>query len=246
MRSPLLTRLGAVLGCLFGARLISAAESTNPVAPLTQQQIQDLSVAPVTETPGLPRVLLIGDSISMGYTVAVRQRLVGQANVLRPPENCGESAKGVKRVDAWIGTGKWDVVHFNFGLHDVKYLDPNGKYVTPDKGKQVASTVEYEKNLRTVVARLKQTGARLIFATTTPVPSQSSGRVENDELRYNEVAVRVMKELGVAIDDLHAVAKAQQAQIQQPHNVHFTPEGYEVLANTVVAAIKPSLPVTRN
>jgi lysophospholipase L1-like esterase len=226
-------------GLIFVPAAFAAEPAPRPV--LNQQQIQDLSMVPITETPGLPRVLLIGDSISMGYTVPVRTQLAGKANVLRPPENCGESAKGVKQIDAWLGAGKWDVIHFNFGLHDVKYLDPNGKYVTPDKGKQVASTAEYEKNLRTVVARLKQTGARLIFATTTPVPSQSSGRVENDELRYNEVAVRVMKELGVAIDDLHAAAKTQQAKIQQPHNVHFTPEGYEVLANTVVAAIKSAL-----
>jgi lysophospholipase L1-like esterase len=200
------------------------------------------SFAAVTDTPGLPRVLLIGDSISMGYTLPVRARLQGRANVHRPAENCSESAKGVKRLDAWLGDGKWDVIHFNFGLHDVKYLDAAGKYVTPDKGKQVASVADYEKNLRTMVARLKQTGAKLIFATTTPVPSASSGRVEHDELRYNETAVRVMKELGVAVDDLHALVVPQQAKIQLPHNVHFTKEGYEALADQVVAHVAPALP----
>ncbi len=138
--------------------------------PATKARAPEPSFAPVTDTPGLPRVLLIGDSISMGYTLPVRERLQGKANVHRPAENCSESAKGVKRLDAWLGDGKWDVIHFNFGLHDLKYLDAAGKYVTPDKGKQVASVADYEKNLRAIVARLKQTGANLIFATTTPVP----------------------------------------------------------------------------
>jgi acyl-CoA thioesterase-1 len=192
------------------------------------------AMMPIADVPGLPRVLLLGDSISIGYTLPVRGRLQGRANVHRALENCAETAKGVRELDKWLGAGKWDVIHFNFGLHDMKYLDEKGTYVTPDKGKQVALLPEYEANLRKIVARLKQTGARLIFATTTPVPSASSGRVENDELRYNEVAVRVMKELGVAIDDLHAVVMKQQEKIQLPHNVHFTPDGYVQLAEAVV------------
>jgi acyl-CoA thioesterase-1 len=187
-------------------------------------------------------VLLIGDSISMGYTLPVRARLQGKANVHRPAENCGETARGLKSLDKWLGDGKWDVIHFNFGLHDVKYLDAAGKYVPPDQGKQVASVADYEKNLRTIVARLKLTGAKLIFATTTPVPSGSAGRVEHDEVRYNEAAIRVMKELGVAVDDLHAVVAPQQEKIQLPHNVHFTPDGYEKLADAVVGKIVAALP----
>lgn len=214
---------------------LAFAQTPAPKAP-------EPAFAAVTDAPGLPRVLLLGDSISIGYTLPVRARLQGKAVVHRPAENCSESAKGVKRLDAWLGAGKWDVIHFNFGLHDVKYLDAAGKYVTPDKGQQVASVADYEKNLRAIVARLKQTGAKLIFATTTPVPADSAGRVEHDEVRYNEAAVRVMKELGVAVDDLHALVVPQQGKIQLPHNVHFTPAGYEQLADQVVAMIAPALP----
>lgn len=202
----------------------------------------DPSFAPVTEAPSLPRVLLIGDSISMGYTLPVRSRLAGQANVLRHAQNCSETARGLQSLDEWLGAGKWDVIHFNFGLHDLKYLDEKGAYVTPDKGQQVASVEQYEKNLRTLVARLKRSGAKLIFATTTPVPGGSQGRVEKDELRYNEVAVRVMGETGVAVDDLHALAVLRQKMIQLPHNVHFTKDGYEQLADQVVASIRGRLP----
>jgi acyl-CoA thioesterase-1 len=222
------TSLFAVLCLLFTGVTFS---QTPPPAP-------NPAYAEIPDVPGLPRVLLLGDSISIGYMVPVRERLQGQFNLHRPAENCAETANGLKNLDKWLGVGKWDVIHFNFGLHDMKYLDEKGAYVTPDKGKQVALLPEYEKNLRAIVARLKKTGAKLIFATTTPVPSQAQGRVENDELRYNEVAVRVMKELGVAVDDLHAVAKKHQTKIQLSHNVHFTDEGYGMLADAVAASIR--------
>jgi lysophospholipase L1-like esterase len=226
-----------VLTLLFASGVVAAAQNAAP-----KQKATDPASLTVPETPGLPRVLLIGDSISMGYTVPVRERLAGRANVQHPTENCSETANGLRKLDAWLGDKKWDVIHFNFGLHDMKYLDEKGNYVSPEKGKQVALLPEYEKNLRTLVARLKKTGAKLIFATTTPVPSQANARVEHDELRYNEVAIRVMKELGVPIDDLHAVVMPRQEKIQLPHNVHFTPEAYNILADAVVATITPALP----
>jgi lysophospholipase L1-like esterase len=74
------------------------------------------------------------------------------------------------------------------------------------------------------------------------VPSASQGRVEHDELRYNEAAVRVMKELAVPVDDLHAVVAPEQEKLQLPHNVHFTADGYARLADAVIASITPALP----
>ena len=196
----------------------------------------------VTDVAGLPRVLLIGDSISIGYTLPVRRLLSGQANVHRPAENCGDTARGVESLDRWLGSGTWDVIHFNFGLHDLKYLDAAGKYVAPDQGKQVASPEQYAANLRKIIRRLKTTGARLVFATTTPVPAGTRGRVQGDEQRYNEAALRVMRELHVEIDDLHAVVEQGPAGLQLPKNVHFSDEGYERLAQNVVACLRPLLP----
>ena len=116
---------------------------------------------PIEDQPGLPRVLLIGDSISIGYTPIVRENLKGKAEVVRPNTNCQHTAYGLSQIKTWLGDGKWDVIHFNFGLHDLKYLDAAGKYVPPDQGKQVASPEDHERNLRAIVARLKQTGAKL-------------------------------------------------------------------------------------
>jgi lysophospholipase L1-like esterase len=229
-----------LVALLFSVALAPAAESSK-AAP-KKAKAPNPVFATVADVPGLPRVLLIGDSISMGYTLGVRAKLAGKANVHRPPENSGDTARGVASIDKWLGAGKWDVIHFNFGLHDLKYLDAAGQLAAPDKGKQVHTLAEYEANLRKIVARLKQTGAKLIWAATTPVPGGSTGRVEDDAIRYNAVAARVMQEQGVAINDLHAYVKPRQAQLQRPANVHFSTEGSAQLAETVTAHILPVLP----
>ena len=119
------------------------------------------SLEPITDDPNLPRVLLIGDSISMGYTVAVRELLAGKANVHRPATNCGPTSRGVAGIDAWLGDGEWDVIHFNFGLHDLKYMEDGTHQVPID---------QYEANLRTLIDRMEETGATVIWCSTTPVP----------------------------------------------------------------------------
>jgi len=199
----------------------------------------------IPDDPKLPRVLLIGDSISIGYTLPVRELLKGKANVHRIPANGGPTINGLKALDSWLGSSKWDVIHFNWGLHDLKYMGPNNENLADPKAptsRQQVPLPEYEKNLRSLVARLKKTGAKLIWCTTTPVAPETQGRVSGDEVKYNEAALRVMKEAGVAIDDLYAFAKPKLSKIQLPANVHFTPEGYQELAGQVAAAIEKALP----
>jgi len=191
--------------------------------------------APVADDPALPRVLLIGDSISIGYTTPVRELLRGVANIHRVHENGGPTPRGLQQLDSWLGDGKWDVIHFNFGLHDIK-LDEAGNPLT--------STADYESNLRAIVARLRATGAKLVFATTTPVPAKiASGprRRSADVLERNEIARRVMNELGVPVNDLYSVAFDRLTEIQRPENVHFTDEGSRVLAVPVANAIREQL-----
>ena len=224
--------------------LTSALMAQDANEPTTQpgKKLAHPSFAEVKDDPKLPRVLLLGDSISMGYMLDVRKLLAGKANVHRPAENCGETARGLKQLDTWLGDGKWDVIHFNFGLHDLKYVDAKGTYVTPDKGKQVTPLAEYEKNLRELVARLKKTNAKLIWCSTTPVPAGAAGRLEGDEIKFNEVAAKVMKDNNIPIDDLHSVAMPQLAKIQQRKNVHFSEAGSAILAKAVAEKISEALP----
>ena len=192
------------------------------------------ALQPAEDDPNLPRVLLIGDSISMGYTIPVRELLAGKANVHRVPENGGPTINGLEKMDAWLAEGNWDLVHFNFGLHDLKIME-DGTFQVPIE--------QYENSLRVLVDRMGATGATLVWCSTTPVPEDVGGpaRTPEDVLAYNEVAKRIMDERGIAIDDLYAFALPRLAEIQQPANVHFTEEGYEVLARQVAASIEAAL-----
>ena len=220
--------------------LTIAANAAQPDAAKPQRPARkpDPSLAAITDEPGLPRVLLIGDSISMGYTLPVRELLKGKANLHRIASNAGSTKDGIAKIDSWLGNAKWDVIHFNWGLHDLKHwkdgkLDPAGP--------QVSTPEEYEKNLRELTKRMKATGAKLIWATTTPVPAGCDGRTAGDEAKYNEIASRVMKDLGIPTDDLRKVCMPKLAAWQRPQNVHFTTEGYAGLAAKVAAAIEAAL-----
>ncbi|MEX2213695.1 MAG: SGNH/GDSL hydrolase family protein, partial [Phycisphaeraceae bacterium] len=140
-------------------------------SPLFAQAKKQGPFDPIEDNPKLPRVLLIGDSISIGYHLDVRAMLEGKANVHRPPTNCGPTTNGLKSLDAWLKTGgaekKWDVIHFNWGLHDLKYQNEKGTLVDVKAGKQQVPPEDYEKNLRELVAKLKKTGAKLIWCATT-------------------------------------------------------------------------------
>ena len=204
------------------------------------------SQAPATDDPKLPRVMIIGDSISVGYTDEVRRLLAGKANIHRVAGNAGPSSSGVQKLKEWLApsSGTWDVIHFNFGLHDLK-LGTGGKanqpYTTSD-GHQV-SLADYETNLSQIVTQFKTTGAALVWCSTTPVPA---GKVDPprqpaDVLKYNEAARQVMIKNGVAIDDLFATALPKLADIQLPHNVHYTKEGYAEMAKQVAASIEEAL-----
>ena len=227
--------------CVFAILLLVAPAGAQNAKKAKKPKAATPAFAKVEDVPGLPRVLLIGDSISMGYQLAVRDELKGVANVHRPATNCGPTTRGVEQLDAWLGDGKWAVIHFNFGLHDLKYVDAQGKNAEPGQGKPQVSIADYEKNLETLVATMNKTGAKVIFATTTPVPAGSPARKLDDQKQYNEVALAVMKKHGVAIDDLHAFALPKLAEIQLPANVHFKPEGSKQLGQQVAAEIKKTL-----
>jgi hypothetical protein len=121
----------------------------------------------------LPKVFLIGDSISIGYTPKVVDQLQDKAFVSRAKANCGDTNRGLSALDGWLGKTKWDIIHFNWGLHDLCYRNPDVKTVgNRDKvnGAQSVPLDQYRKNLEALVLRLKKTGAKLIWASTTKVP----------------------------------------------------------------------------
>lgn len=201
--------------------------------------------------PKLPNVLIIGDSISIGYTLKVREKLTGKANVYRPmkgkaPDNCGDTSIGLKGLDGWLGKQKWDVIHFNWGLWDLCYRNPTSKEQgNRDKvgGKLSTMPADYEINLELLVARMEATGAKLIWANTTMVPEGEVGRFVGDEEKYNSIAARVMKKHNIPTNDLLTLSKGFGGKFSsKAGDVHFTIEGSEALAAQVVASIEAVLP----
>ena len=182
----------------------------------------------------LPRVLIIGDSISIGYTPRVRLLLEGKANVHRPTTNCRWSAFGDREIEKWLGKSEWDLIHFNFGLWDW--------YGWAQK---VKSTPEsYAASLDSIITKIKmKSKAKIIFAMTTPPcigPERKVKFVVSEEraLAFNDAARRVMKKHGVQINDLYQVIGQDRAKSQRGENdVHYNEEGRDLLAAQVAKII---------
>ena len=189
----------------------------------------------------LPRALLIGDSISIGYTPHVVTALKGKVEVSHHKGNAQHTGTGLKMLDRWIGGKQWDVIHFNWGLWDLCYRNPVSK--VQGRRDKVRGTLtiplkQYEKNLDQLAVRLKKTKAKLIWAHTTTVPKGEAGRKLGDDDRYNEAAARIMKKHGIEINDLNALSDSFPAGLfTAPGNVHFKAEGSRRLGQAVAEKI---------
>jgi len=193
----------------------------------------------------LPNVLIIGDSISIGYTGAVTGLLKGKANVSHAQTNCGPSNKGFTSIKSWLGNKKWDVIHFNFGIWDTHCLH-NGQLVR-DRNKYKAkdwkrrnTTKEYVENLSKIIAIMKTTDARLIWASTTPYVSYG----EDTKLlivQNNKAAKELMDKEGVTVNDLYNLVLPHLKEWQRQDGCHFNSQGYQQLAKQVAAKISDAL-----
>ena len=198
----------------------------------------------------LPQVLIIGDSISMGYTPVLQGMLFGEVDITRPPNNgggwinCEGTKRGVEMIDDWLALGDFDVIHFNFGLHDLKHVQPeSGRNSNDPSHPQQSNLEEYEANLRIIVTKFKTTGAKLIFATTTPYPDKPGGplRRADQPLKYNAVALEIMKENDIEVNDLHGFTLPRMEELLLPNNVHFRPSANLELAQEVAVRIKEAI-----
>lgn len=231
------------LGLAFFAPLfISSAllAETDFYTPKKDQYDESKDAAKIEEDK--PNVLLIGDSIMGGYYKAVQQLLKDEANVCHHPGNAGDTLNGLKNIDAWLGDTKWDVIHFNWGLHDLCYRHPESKeqgHRDKVRGKISVPVEEYEKNLETLVQRLLKTKAKLIWATTTKVPEGEAGRFAGDEDKYNQAAARVMERHGIPIDDLNNLTDSFDPEMfSKPGDVHYSGAGSGTIAKQVADAIR--------
>jgi len=182
-------------------------------------------------------VLLLGDSIRIGYQEAVRGRLSDVAHVLAPEENCLDTRNTLDKLDDWLAPRTPDLVHVNLGLHDLKWSREDEAHQVPLE--------QYTQNVREILKQLGGVAATVIWATTTPVnekhhaAAKDFDRFEMDVVRYNEAAVGVAEDVGVAVNPLFdRMIEAGSDEYLVNDGVHFTSEGYELLGEWVSERIR--------
>lgn len=176
----------------------------------------------VIDAPKLPRVLLIGDSVSRAYTQTVQKALKGKANVHRAPANCGPTARGLQKMDIWLGDGKWDFIHFNFGIHD-----------------RNTKINDYTDRLEQLIQRLQKTKAKLIWANTTPIPDVPKKRFTAASIiERNIAAAKLMAKHNIPINDLFSAISPRLKELQNPDDCHFTGNGNAFLGRHVAAYLQ--------
>ncbi len=186
-------------------------------------------------------VLLIGDSIRMGYAPLVQEALRGRAKVVWPAENCEDSAKILQHWPEWVEAVKPDVLHINCGLHDIKS--------NRQTGTAQVEAEQYRRNLVAITQKVRQTGGpRLIWATTTPVIDEwHNGRLDfdrhdEDVRAYNRIARTLMQEYGVPVNDLYTLVKKEDPEtVFRKDGVHLTETGSRLLADAVVLYVNSAL-----
>ncbi len=178
------------------------------------------------------KIVLLGDSIrEWGYGTRVPELLGEDYEVFQPNDNCRFVKYTLRGLFDWQdGIKGADVIHWNNGLWDATEIFGDGTFTSEE---------EYIDNMLRVARLLKKITPNVIFATTTPVWDEFE-YTHNDKIkRFNEIIVPRLKEMGVAINDLHAtVSKDVHKYIKECDKIHLSEEGIEICSAQVVDAIK--------
>ena len=186
----------------------------------------------------MKQLLLIGDSIRMGYCETVKTLLAEEYEVIFPKENCRMSQNILTSLGSWVSLCRREdvaVVQFNCGHWDAARFGGDSEPLT--------SLSEYEKNLRAIVRRLRGyfPAAKLVFATTTPMnpahPETINARTTDEIRAYNAVAETVMREMDVVVNDLFAATTEWGGEAYADY-CHFTPEAFARLGGIAAAYLR--------
>ena len=191
--------------------------------------------------PRQKNVLLIGDSIRIGYDKEIRKALEGKVNVVFPEDNCQFAAYVCRYLHEWFDgvDGKdFDVVHWNAGLHDVLRLF----------GEEPNTPIEiYEYYIDRICQRIKKLcpRAKVIFATSTSVISERMTadfkRYNEDIETYNEAAVKIVKKYGFEVNDLYSLSKTLPEEAHSDAVHYYTDLGTETFSKQVLQFVTKAL-----
>lgn len=204
----------------------------------------------LTDDPNLPRVLVIGDSISMNYHEAAKKALEGVANYHRIEGNAFSSSYGVRNAELWLGNYHedglhWDVICFNHGLHDLKqsYDKESDTF-----GDYAVSIKDYKKSLHQLIGILQRTGAELVWISTTPIPNDNKSRYARRKgaaKLFNQAAMEVIRQYPeILVNDLYSMVDVSPVfdTWRTGNDVHFyKEEERELLGHAVASAVKRAI-----
>lgn len=188
-------------------------------------------------------MLIIGDStIKAAYQYVVAE----MPCVDKADGNARDSGNALARLPEWLSGKDYSVIYFNVGLWDIARRLLNGPSIwTLDPTDQAPVTTEraqYKANLEAMVELIRtiQPNAVIIFATSTDVPENSSGRLPYDLKTYNLAAKQAMTFEGVEVDDRYAfmLPYAYLHKTDTPNKVHYLPAGYQVMASHIVDVLQ--------
>jgi lysophospholipase L1-like esterase len=189
----------------------------------------DIWISHANET-NLPRVLLIGDSIARGYYPEVEKRLAGRAFVARLSSSAFLTDPMLRQqIGMMLGAMKFDVIHFNNGMHGWQH-----------------SEAEYAAAFPGFLKTIRQgaPGARLIWANTTPLkesPAHPGPDMATDARiqARNAAVLKLVQAQGIPVDDLYAIAAGHPEF--HSDNVHFNDQGIALQAAQVAEEISAAL-----
>lgn len=187
------------------------------------------------------RILVLGDSISYGWMPHL-QTLLPSAEIVHIPENSRNSHYAALHVDEWLAqhSEPFDAIIWNVGMWNTLIGSTPEPGVIPDQPPEnLYTTIEkYRSDILVIAQKLKATGSRIVFLTTTYIPNAQNGILAmGHEISLNNVALGVIPQLGPVID-VHAYSQSLPSDMRMyGYDIHYTEEGYATLA----AFIKPRL-----
>ncbi|MBE5743730.1 MAG: SGNH/GDSL hydrolase family protein [Clostridiales bacterium] len=185
------------------------------------------------------KVLLIGDSIRMFYQGEAIKNLGSDYEVYAPRENCRFSSYLLNSVRFYLDEFETpDIIHFNCGLWDTAILyKEDGCFI---------GIGEYVKNVKSILRELKKTGAKIIFATTTPVANEKANLIgpmppahkNSDIIKYNSAVLELLKNDDVIVNDLFLLLNDKKEEYLSEDMIHPNENGVKLLGKAVADCIK--------
>lgn len=171
---------------------------------------------------GAPTVLIIGDSISIGYTPTIEAALTPAYDVVHNPCNAMTSAWTAQNIDTWLASrDSFEAITWNNGLWDIADWEN-------------ISDSDYAAKLHSIAQKIKAKTAHPLFILTTEVLAGTPHRENADVVNRNNIARDVMALEGIPVLDLYSVSQTIIDEHVSQDDVHYTDAGSEVLGQAVL------------